>query len=682
MRKSFGRIATGVAAGALSLGFLATIPAASAQTVGAVPFSGSNFHGYATGTEVHLGALTAGTTTLAQVDQAFSGASTSKAGLTTAITSETGNVVQPTEPASPMVNSYGRGDGLEVGLGTTSGTGFDPNQIDLTGLAQATAPPNGPAVEKNISIPINPLLNANLLDGKAAAAYYPNACPLGQPLGYGTGSAADVQVLDLKGNTDPVVNTAGTGTATAQSSSYNLFTPNATGGAYGLSSVAEETVAPLTVNLLDLLTLQVTIAGENPNEPITLTSHATGGAGPSTVKLGNAGLLKITLTPAGGTPVTIESVDLSNPQTLGPDGFLHIPLSTSALGTDLGSLSNALSAVLAGNQVTGPLAPLFGPGGPLNGILTTTGTTVSSVLSKIANVSLGSIDIDAVPHAIGGAYNTAPTTTATTASGSIDLVSLNLALSGSLLGVQLPAALSSVNIANLKVGHLEAASTLNAPVNCGIPMVKTSNPTSVTAGQPFTYQISVPDPASKDAVACDLTNLTVADTIKVLNGNPTFTVSGTTPAAASVTSNADGSVTVTWKGLSHKYSDPPLQLQITVNTTGGSGTIEDTVVANATSANCNGGVSGVTNIGTEIGNPSNGVVLTGSYTLTQPSVGAGAGTAAKSGAAANTAAVKPQTLPFTGAMGGLWQPFLGLGALTAGGGALALARRSRRNKLN
>lgn len=680
MRKPFAQIATGVVAGAMTLGLVATVADASAQTVGAVPFGSADFHGYASGTEVHLGALTAGTTTLAQVDQAFSGASTSTGGLTTAITSETGNVVQPTEPSTPAINSYGRGDGLEVGLGTTSGTGFDPNQIDLTGLAQQTAQPNGPLVEKNISIPANPLLDANLLDGKAAAVYYPGACPIGQPLSYGYGHAAGVSAVDLTGNTNPVLNTAGTGTGTAQSSAYTILSPN-TNASYGLSSVSEETVAPLTINLLNLLTLQVTIAGQNPNAPITLTSHATGGAGPSSVKLGNAGLLTVTLTPAGGTPVNIETVDLNNPQTLGPNGFLHIPLSTSALGTDLGSLSNALSAVLAGNQVTGPLAPLFGSGGPLNGVVTQTGSTVSSVVSKLADISLGSLDIDAVPHAIGGAYNTSPVVTATNASGAIDLVSLNVALSGSALGIQLPSQLTaqSINIANLKIGHLESSASLAAPVQCGLPVIKTADPTAVTAGQSFNYNISVPDPALKDTVACDLTNLTVTDTISAIKGDPTFTVTSTTPAATSVTAGPNGSEIVTWTGQSHKYADPPLQFEITVKTNSGSGTISDTVLANATSSNCTGGASGVANIGVDVGAPSNGVALTGTFTLNQPTVGA-AGAAPEAGSAGGTAAVKSQSLPFTGAIGGLWQPFLGLGALTAGGGALALARRARRTR--
>ncbi len=675
MRKSFGRIALGATVGALSLGLLATTPDARAQTAGSVPFASADFHGYASGTEVHLGALTAGSTTLAQVDQAFSGASTSSAGLTGAITSQTGNVVQPTEPASPEINSYGRGDGLEVGLGTTSGTGFDPNQIDLAGLAQQTAQPNGPAVTKNLSIPVNPVVNANLIDGTASAVYYPGACPIGQPLSYGYGHAADVSAVDMTGNTNPVVDTAGTGTATAQSSSYTMLSPNSD-GSYGLSSVAEETVAPVTVNLLGLLTLQVTIAGQNPNAPITLTSHATGGAGASSVTLGNAGLLTITLTPAGGTPVNIETVDLSNPQTLGPNGFLHIPLSTSALGTDLGSLSNALSAVLAGNQVTGPLAPLFGPGGPLNGIVTQAGNTASSVVSKLANISLGSINIDATPHAIGGAYNTSPTVTANQASGAVDLVSLNLGVSGSLLGVTLPTAVSSVNIANMEIGHLESSASLAAPVQCGIPVVKTADPASVTAGQPFTYTISVPDPAYESAVACDLNNMTVTDTISVKSGDPVFSVTGTSPAA-SVAPGSNGSEVVTWTGLSHKYADPPLNLSINVSTKSGSGVIQDTAVATATLGNCTGGASGVANIGAEVGAPSNGTVLTGSYTLAEPGVNA-AGAAPLSGAAGGTVAQHPTNLPFTGAIGGLWQPFAGLGVLSAGGAALALTRRARR----
>jgi LPXTG-motif cell wall-anchored protein len=40
----------------------------------------------------------------------------------------------------------------------------------------------------------------------------------------------------------------------------------------------------------------------------------------------------------------------------------------------------------------------------------------------------------------------------------------------------------------------------------------------------------------------------------------------------------------------------------------------------------------------------------------------------------------PKNLPFTGAMGGPWQPIGGLAALGLAGGAFALVRRSRRRR--
>ncbi len=682
MTTTIGRLAGGVVAGVLCLGPLVASPASGAQPAQAVPFASADFHGYATGTEVHLAAVTAGATTLASLDQAFSGASTSSAGLGPAITSETGNVVQPSEPTSPRVNSYGRGDGLEVGAGTTSGGGVDPNQLALTGLAESSAAPNAPAVEKRIAIPAAPAVTANALDGRAASSWYPTTCPIGQPLAFGAGSAAGVAALDTSGTANPVLDTAGTGTAAAESDSYEYLSPNGD-GSYGLSGVARETVAPLTVNILNVLTLEVTIAGKDPNQPITLTSRTTGESSGAAVTLGNAGLLTVTLTPAGGTPVTVETVDLSNPQTLGADGFLHIALTTATLGSDLGSLSTALSAVLSGNQVTGPLAPLFGPGGPLNGVVTTAGNTASSVVSRLANVSLGSIDIDAEPHAIGGSYSSPPTVVGgTQAAGAIDLAKVNIGVSGSALGIAVPGQPGAVDVANLDVGHLETSAALTTPIDCGVPVIKTANPTSVTAGRSFAYDISVPDPVGSPAIACDLTDMTVTDTIGDSEGTPTFEVVSANPGGA-VTQTSPRSATVKWTGLSWTSGSPPLALDISIDTPTDSpaGVIQDTVVAQAVTSSCSGGASGIAGLGA-------GASLTGTYTLHQPSVTApalGSSSAIPAAPAPPTTTVPvlagsapAKTLPFTGAIGGLWQPFVGLGALGGGGAGLLLARRARR----
>lgn len=66
------------------------------------------------------------------------------------------------------------------------------------------------------------------------------------------------------------------------------------------------------------------------------------------------------------------------------------------------------------------------------------------------------------------------------ASGQIDLVHLNLGLSGTLLGMPVPTTLS--DLANLYVGHLEASADLNAPILCtAIPAPPTTTPVASQA---------------------------------------------------------------------------------------------------------------------------------------------------------------------------------------------------------
>lgn len=682
MNQRMGRLAVGAGIVALLAPVWAGAPAQAAVT-NAVPFSQANFHGYATGSEAHLGGLivsgaTPGSgTTLADIDQGFSGASTNTAGLTSTINSETTEVVQPAESAS--VKAYGTGSGIEVGLGVQGLPSVDANQIKIAGKAEQTAPPNSAEVTKQIGpISAEPVLDASLLTGHAAALYDPTQCPIGQPISYGQGDAANVNALTLVAN-QPTLNTAGTGTSTAQSQSDTFLSSNGD-GTFGLTSEASEIVAPVTVNILNLFTLQVTIAGKNPNSPITLDATTTGEGTGGAVTLKNAGLLTVTLTPVGGTPVTIEQVDLSNPQTGGfQNGFLHVPLSTSALSGDLTQLSDAIAAVLAGNPVTGPLAPVFGPGGALNGLGGTAGATASQIASQLANLSLGYLDIDAVPHAIGsppnGTQGPPPSVVGgTAASGAIDLVDLNVQLSGSVLSFQLPSQISSIDLAHLYIGHLETSANLTAPISCGIPVIKSANPTSVTAGQPFTYTIQVPDPAKIALIDCDLTNMTVTDVISDAQNKPTFKVDsaqiGTT--AGTITQTSPNSATITWTGLDWKAAapgatpTPPLTftINVTVPSDSPAGIIQDTVNATATAANCNGGVTGEENVGNV-----NGTVLTGEFTLQQPSVTAAGTVAAASG---------PPSLPYTGGPGGLWQPLAGLAVLAAGAASLEAVRRLRR----
>ncbi|MGH9120994.1 MAG: LPXTG cell wall anchor domain-containing protein, partial [Acidimicrobiales bacterium] len=465
--------------------------------------------------------------------------------------------------------------------------------------------------------------------------------------------------------TGPLLNTAGTGTDTAQTHSQTFLQSNGD-GTFGLSSQVYETIAPLSVNVLGLLQIQITVAGTSPSQPITLTANAPGGSSGASVTASNLGLLTVSIGTAGGTPTPLLSIPLSSVGTNG----LHIPLSVAGLGNLTSSLTGALSGVAsqipaAGSTLSSLLSSLSGPLSSLAGSL---GTTVSGV----ANLSLGSLDIDTTPHAIGQSATTPATLTGgTVAAGSLDLVHLDLGVAGSLLGLNIP----GLNLANLFVGHMETAASLTSgPITCNLPIVKTSSAQNVAAGNSFSYTIQIPDPSKLALISCNLTNITATDTITDNQGTPTFQVTAANDGGT-IAQSSPTTATITWTGLTYNVAptgQPPnapitLTINVTIPTSSPAGVIQDVVLASGTAAACNGGISGITNLG-----GANGVIFGGSFTLPAPSVTSATGI---------TGPTTPNTLPKTGGTGGPWQPMLGLGTLLAGGGALGLARRSRRRSL-
>ncbi|MGI8751151.1 MAG: LPXTG cell wall anchor domain-containing protein [Acidimicrobiales bacterium] len=590
--------------------YLAVPMAANAATTTPTPFGSAVFNGYASGDEVHLGAVTLGTTQLADVEQAFSGATTNSAGLASVFTDPTGPptgisppaVIQPAEPAS--VKAYGMGSGLEVGLANSTTAGTDLNQILLSGKAQSIAPPNSPAVTKQTAIPssLSPLISGAALIGRSSALYDPNVCPLGQPLSYGLGSASNVTLLP----TQPLsVQTAGsTAAQTANTTSFTYLNANPDGN-FGLASQATEIVSPVTVNT-PLGALTVTVSGSRdgsaPANPITL-KVVSNGDGTSSISLTNDNFLTVTLIP---------------PAVLGvqPPPVVLVP-------------ATALAGLTAPQTIT-----LLG---------------------------LGTITINTLNQFQNGNVATANYT----------LFGLNLNLAGAL------------PLVNLEVGHLIAGANAQSEITCTIPIVKFSTPPSITAGNSFIYTIEVPDPAKLDLLACSLQNLSVVDTISDVPGGtqPTFSVTKVDPVTGVVSQTSPTMATVTFNGLTYTVApvgakpNPPLVLSITVAVPAGSpaGTIQDTAVASAVASGCNGGITGVTNLG-----GVNGTHLSGGVTLKAPTVRAAAVTPAVASQPAAGASGQPGALPRTGGQGGLWQPGLGIGLLALAGGAFGLLRRSRR----
>lgn len=591
-------------AGATCLvGTYLAVPMAANAATGPTPFGSAVFSGYASGDEVHLGAVTLGTTQVADVEQAFSGATTNSAGLGTILkdpdptaATNTQTIIQPAQAGS--VKAYGMGSGLEVGLGTSPTTDQkDLNQLLLTGKAESVAPPISPAVTKQIAIPaaLSALATGGALIGRSNALFDPNVCPLGQPLSYGLGSASNVS---LAGG---LVQTAAAAAAqTANTSSFTYLNANAD-GTFGLASTATEIISPISVNLPGGLgKLSVTLSGSQdgtaPANPVTLTAISHGD-GTSSVALTNDNFLTVTLTLLNITTVLVPPTALAG--------------------------------------LTGPQAI------PLTGLGTITINTLTQ--SSVGNA----------------------------ASAAFTLLGLNVNPGG-------------IPVINLEAGHLVVGATAQSEITCSIPLVKFATPPSVTAGNSFIYTIEVPDPAKLNLLACSLVNLKVVDTISDVPGGsqPTFTVTKVDPVTGIVNQTSPRNATVTFNGLTYTVApvgakpNPPVVLNITVTVPQGSpvGTIQDTAVANAVASGCNGGITGITNLG-----GVNGTPLTGSTTLKAPKVTAApVKPAVASQAAGPGAGGQPGALPRTGGQGGLWQPGLGIGLLALAGGAFALLRRSRR----
>src|SRR5207248_1182633 len=120
-------------------GFMAAFTPGPASAQSPFP-GGAAFNGYATGTVLHadIGPLQTGTPRIVDGEVASSGEATNSANLATAINNEMDQAVSPSLGAK---NSYSRGSGLEVGLGTTLPNNPNINQIILASLAQQSAAP-------------------------------------------------------------------------------------------------------------------------------------------------------------------------------------------------------------------------------------------------------------------------------------------------------------------------------------------------------------------------------------------------------------------------------------------------------------------------------------------------------------------------------------------------------------
>ena len=555
---------------------------AAAATPPSAPQGQAKYSGFASGDELHLGALQNGGASVADVEQGFSGASVNTANLTSPITDgTTGTVIQPAQ--APSTNAYGMGSGLEVGVGPNNSV-IDQNQIKLLGKAESIAPPISPPVTKTFTVPANPLISGSSLTGRSSAVYDPQVCTLGQPISTGLGDGTGTSILPSLGAL-PVAGTGITSSpaSTARTDSSTFLSSNGN-NTFGLSTLAHEIIAPITVTvpavapLPPLVSLSITLSGNQagtaPANPVTLQATSPGD-GTNSVQLTNDNFLTINASLSG---VTIPIV--------------------GATGLDLSALTAPRTISLGG---------------------------------------LGSIVINTLTNTSSGKLGQANFT----------LFGINLTVPG--LGTQL---------LNFTSGHMIVSASNDSEITCPLKITKTSTPPSVQAGNQFIYTIFVPDPAKIPLYACDLTNISVVDTISDAPGGPTFQVVQANNGGTIVQSTPN-MATVSFSKLTHLAGAPPLELQILVSVPSGSppGIIQDNAQA---SASCG---------------PDR---ISGGVTLEEPKVSAAPVTPAAASQPVAGAGGQPGALPRTGGQGGLWQPGLGVGLLALAGGAFALLRRSRR----
>ncbi|MEY2424680.1 MAG: hypothetical protein QOI61_252, partial [Actinomycetota bacterium] len=296
----------------------------------AVPFKDAAFSGSAVGSTVHTDALNSGETRIANADIALASSAVNSKGITAQATNENGRVINPALGATKF--SYGRGQGLEVGI---AGTPPDDGQILLAGKAEASALPS-PADDNESVGPVDadPVAWAAAAQGTANARWNTETCILGEDIARGIGYVADAQLVDAGADEEtgldgPVLSTDATQPFrdVSQTTAGQYFAPNSA-GAFGLTSYVAQTIAPVSL-LRGNLDLTVEVLGE-----WVMKAFASGVAGQSTVTYrptkdenGNpvtdsTPILRFIV---GADPVDITTV-LTFQQVFGEEGFSDISI--------------------------------------------------------------------------------------------------------------------------------------------------------------------------------------------------------------------------------------------------------------------------------------------------------------------------------------------------------------------
>lgn len=467
----------------------------------AVPFSDAAFSGYATGTYLHVDALTIGTTPTVALDAGFAGAVVNSRGLTSQVVDKLGRVVSP---ALAGRNSYGVGFGLDASL-----LGGD---LLSQQHAAAAAPPSTERVTQRLLGPVTVpgVLSAGVLEGHAQATYDANTCILGKDMSYGQGNAADATLLGgpIASLTSALIGTnpSNTDAGAVRTSTRTRLVPQTNnagekiGDQIGLMTEVKQTLAPIVLfQGIPGAEITIELLGE-----WTMRAVATGIPGQAYVQY--------------------------MPGTAGNTPLLSITNSLPVVGETVSNLVLTLNQLLGVDDIVTGL--LGGEGGLLG---------------------LGLVDLKLNPDPV-----IVQAADGTSVSASVDVAKITLLPTGEgILGQLTGGLLGGLELADVRIGHMEVAATVPAGgITCpDINVSKTATPDPVNAGSDFTYTIAVNNPYD-----CVLTNVRVVDTITTSNNNIRYTIRSQEPAASSV---ADG--VLTWNDVGPIDPKATKELKITVN---------------------------------------------------------------------------------------------------------------------
>ncbi len=495
-----------------------------------------DLRGFATGQPAHVDALNSGETRVVDAEVAWSAASVDADadGLAGVKQNEFTRTIHP-DLGDKM--SHARGSGLELGLATTP---IDENQLQLSGKAEADAPPPSSDLQEIGLEGLDPIAYASLLRGVAVAnseagGLVPDVCVLGDDISRGIGFAADVELLDVGGDTDapnldaPVLalddnDVENDPESVSQSTSRTKLVP-AGGNQFGLMAEVRQTIAPVQLLQVpiaegEFATLEIKLLGE-----WVLRAVATGEPGGASIFYG----------PGDASPQTnvLEIIGLGDPilltlQDLLGDEGLNIPLAP-LLDIQLGEDPRAIAAPGANpDQASSP--------------------------SIAAN--------------------------GRSASAAVDVLRVRI-LDGA--------------VADVRVGHMEVSVEVpDGGVTCPIPVTKTADPTDIFIAptEPDTSHIEI---TVHNVFDCDLTNTVLTDRIRTVEGSPQFrllnddpeTTSPDIPEGDEGLLVTDGAEDVVWnlgtipKGTTKKVS-------IDLRTVDSGGVLEDIATAEGQFANCVG----------------------------------------------------------------------------------------------